>query len=548
MNLSYRVHRQTFGWEKKWLTNGQVSGTTGQSKRLEGITIALTGNKYSGSVHYRTHVQSYGWMNTVKDGTMSGTQGEAKRLEAIEIALSGDMARHYDIYYRVHSQTYGWLGWAKNGEPSGTAGGGKRLEAIQIALVEKGGCMPPATYGGVTSDCTNAYINLSNTPTNNLVIDSGAQGDDSQGDGEYPTTEDVSNSIGDSGLFEEIEPDYAEGDHVHNWEKVSGQLKHGVACNGCYKDISDYEDYYDCCGGWHDHSWMLVPDHFKCTICDVKVHRHKWRWLKPTHYTDSENVMTEGHYMCYGCFMRCWDGGEADPSVYPYSWDSAAFDASEYIMEVQYVDEKDYSLSIESISINKQIVCMVPGDTKKLSVKFTPENTTDDRTIKWESNNPNVVSVEQNGTLTANSIGYAEITAYAINGDTSVSYVRVMETNILDVKSARLYVNGVDVTDKEFYVKTDENPTIEVRTVPENAIYTVKYKTTRLDDKKRYAVEVYPVEVGGVSQWAWINALEYTNSSAQMRVYSASTSTEITATVTDLEGNEYILKTRAIKQ
>ena len=94
---------------------------------------------YTGNILYRTHIQSYGWEKSFKkNDEMSGTSGEAKRLEAIEIKLDGEMAKHYDVYYRVHAQTYGWLGWARNGEQAGTAGFAKRLEGIEIKLVEKG--------------------------------------------------------------------------------------------------------------------------------------------------------------------------------------------------------------------------------------------------------------------------------------------------------------------------------------------------------------------------------------------------------------------------
>ncbi|MBQ8165478.1 MAG: Ig domain-containing protein [Lachnospiraceae bacterium] len=160
MGLTYRVHRQTYGWEMPYKTNGAVSGTTGQSKRLEGIEIALTGNKYSGSIIYSTHVQSYGWMKEVSDGMMSGTSGESKRLESIKIRLEGEVADYYDIYYRVHAQSYGWLGWAKNGAPAGTAGYSKRLEAIQILLVEKG-ASAPTKVAGIESDTTSAFIDKS---------------------------------------------------------------------------------------------------------------------------------------------------------------------------------------------------------------------------------------------------------------------------------------------------------------------------------------------------------------------------------------------------
>lgn len=115
----YKTHVQSFGWQT-WKTNGQMSGTSGKAKRLEGINIKLSNASYSGGVRYTTHVQSYGWQgnendpNTWRnDGEMSGTSGQAKRLEAIRISLYGEMAEHYDIYYRVHAQSFGWLSWAK---------------------------------------------------------------------------------------------------------------------------------------------------------------------------------------------------------------------------------------------------------------------------------------------------------------------------------------------------------------------------------------------------------------------------------------------------
>lgn len=156
-NVTYRTHVQSYGWQA-WKYNGQMSGTSGQAKRLEGINIRLSNQQYSGDIVYTTHVQSYGWQGNEnnqstwrKNGVMSGTSGEAKRLEAIRINLTGEMAKHYDIYYRVHAQSFGWLDWAKNGAPSGTAGYAKRLEGIQIILVPKGQPAPAKNYGGITS-------------------------------------------------------------------------------------------------------------------------------------------------------------------------------------------------------------------------------------------------------------------------------------------------------------------------------------------------------------------------------------------------------------
>lgn len=141
-SISYQTHVQDYGWQS-WKSNGEVSGTVGQSKRLEGINIKLS--NINGSIEYKTHVQDIGWQDWKSNGQMSGTTGQSKRLEAIKVKLSGEAANQYDVYYRVHAQDYGWLDWAKNGESAGTEGYSKRLEGIQIVLVKKGENTPGST-------------------------------------------------------------------------------------------------------------------------------------------------------------------------------------------------------------------------------------------------------------------------------------------------------------------------------------------------------------------------------------------------------------------
>ena len=90
------------------------------------------------TIEYTTHVQNIGWQQPYKkNGQMAGTSGQSLRLEGIKIRLTGELAQKYDVYYRVHAQNAGWLGWARNGEFSGTSGYGFRLEGIEIKLGEK---------------------------------------------------------------------------------------------------------------------------------------------------------------------------------------------------------------------------------------------------------------------------------------------------------------------------------------------------------------------------------------------------------------------------
>ncbi len=139
-SVSYQTHVQNIGWQG-WRLNGDVSGTSGKSFRLEGIEIK-TNDQENVGVEYQTHVQNIGWQGWKANEAMSGTSGKSLRLEAIQMKLTGADAEKYDIYYQVHAENYGWLDWAKNGESAGTEGFAYRLEAIKIVMVPKGSAAP----------------------------------------------------------------------------------------------------------------------------------------------------------------------------------------------------------------------------------------------------------------------------------------------------------------------------------------------------------------------------------------------------------------------
>ena len=144
VNCIYQTHVENIGWQDL-KTNGDMSGTQGQSLRLEGIKISLN-TAANLEIQYQTHIENIGWEDAWKsNGDLSGTTGRSLRLEAIRIQLTGDDADNYDIYYQVHAQNVGWMGWAKNGENAGTAGFSYRLEGIKIVVVPKGEAAPTTT-------------------------------------------------------------------------------------------------------------------------------------------------------------------------------------------------------------------------------------------------------------------------------------------------------------------------------------------------------------------------------------------------------------------
>ncbi len=138
--IHYRTYVEKQGWTD-YVTDGRQSGTVGESKKLESISLRLSSD-IDGSVQYRTYTENEGWEDWSENGEINGKPDGTRRLEAIQIRLTGKAAEKYDIYYRVHCQDYGWLGWAKNGEKAGSEGYSRRMEAIEVRLVAKGNVAP----------------------------------------------------------------------------------------------------------------------------------------------------------------------------------------------------------------------------------------------------------------------------------------------------------------------------------------------------------------------------------------------------------------------
>lgn len=134
IHIQYRSHVQNIGWQEN-VIDGQISGTTGKSYRIEAMNISLINVPSNAKIIYRTHVQNIGWQIWKTNGEMTGTSGRSLRIEAIEIKLEN--MDDYTVEYQVHIQDRGWSDWYIDGETAGTVGQSKRIEAIRIRLVKK---------------------------------------------------------------------------------------------------------------------------------------------------------------------------------------------------------------------------------------------------------------------------------------------------------------------------------------------------------------------------------------------------------------------------
>lgn len=155
--VAYRGHIQDLGdypTDGSWVDSPTLIGTVGQSKRIEGFEIKLTGTVPEGmELRYNVHAQNKGWLydendsaDWPKDGAYAGTRGNSLRIEAVKIVLTdseGKPVGGYAVQYRGHVQNIGDLPaddnqWLTDGEQLGTVGSSLRLEALLVQVVKTG--------------------------------------------------------------------------------------------------------------------------------------------------------------------------------------------------------------------------------------------------------------------------------------------------------------------------------------------------------------------------------------------------------------------------
>ncbi|MBQ7098204.1 MAG: S-layer homology domain-containing protein [Oscillospiraceae bacterium] len=86
------------------------------------------------------------------------------------------------------------------------------------------------------------------------------------------------------------------------------------------------------------------------------------------------------------------------------------------MMSALVIDEDFFFEEPEEIAVfGHEGIDLLPGDSIRLEYMTIPERPTND-TILWISSDPSVVSVDQNGVITCNGSGEAEIYAYTCNG------------------------------------------------------------------------------------------------------------------------------------
>lgn len=150
------------------------------------------------------------------------------------------------------------------------------------------------------------------------------------------------------------------------------------------------------------------------------------------------------------------------------------------------------------------------GKTTKLEASVYPENA-EDKEITWSSDNPDIVSVDANGNLTAKGVGVANITAQTSKGTASKFTVTPNEviaediiitnasSNILIGDTALLSIKYIpeNTTNKNIIWSSDNNSVISITNtgkITANSLGTAKITATHNNITKSVDIVVLPIE------------------------------------------------------
>lgn len=138
----------------------------------------------------------------------------------------------------------------------------------------------------------------------------------------------------------------------------------------------------------------------------------------------------------------------------------------------------------DTLTLNKNITTIEKGETETLTATILPENTTDDTSVVWTVDNEDIISVDENGTVTAIAPGTAIVTAKSgdLEDTCTVTVTSTLKSIILNKNNIELEagttadalvltLNPSDATVENTEIKWESLNTA-VATVDENGVVT----------------------------------------------------------------------------
>ncbi len=159
-------------------------------------------------------------------------------------------------------------------------------------------------------------------------------------------------------------------------------------------------------------------------------------------------------------------------------------------------EEKDLFINVTEVSIDKNFITMVEGNVEKLNAVVTPSDATN-KIINWTSSNESVITVDENGLLTAIKKGSAIVTATTEDGNKkAMSNITVKENWI------SLSENVIEsaISGGIFDIKISSSNSWSIISKPEWTSVTPSSGEGTLEDSTSIKVSVTPIGAATLSR------------------------------------------------
>lgn len=133
------------------------------------------------------------------------------------------------------------------------------------------------------------------------------------------------------------------------------------------------------------------------------------------------------------------------------------------------VTVKQNTIEVTAVTLSETKISMTVGENHKLTATVSPDNATN-KSVAWNSSNPNIASVSSTGEVIAIAEGTASITAKC--GDKSASCT--VKVNLITIN-----VTSITLSEKQLSLTVGDTFTLVANVFPDNAtIKTITWGTT----------------------------------------------------------------------
>lgn len=170
--------------------------------------------------------------------------------------------------------------------------------------------------------------------------------------------------------------------------------------------------------------------------------------------------------------------------------------------------------SVESVELKPETLDLIPNQTDSLSAVITPSWAINKK-VSWHSDNPSIVSVDDEGVVTAQALGSATITVTTEDGNHTDSSLMTVIPYVA--------VTGISLTEDSITLEVNDSIDVIYEVQPDNAISPEVYW---LSDNPKIAT---------ISSWGELFALSEGETSVEVRTKEGHFSDRCTVTVVQPE-------------